>query len=108
VQSENIPERALTYCARHLRDELKHFPNLQTVVTLGKDAYRQFQSDILERSGDEITPFAEILKPEGWAEEDVRSPHLKTGILHAIYCHHPTMGYTYSQSLASALPRLSP
>ena len=74
VQSENIPEKALTYCARHLRDELKHFPNLQTVVILGKDAYRQFQRDILERPGDEIKPFAEILKPEGWAEEDVRLP----------------------------------
>ena len=107
VQSENIPEKALTYCARHLREELIQFPNLQTVVILGKDAYRQFQRDILERPGNEIKPFAEILKSEGWAEEDVRPPHLKTGTLHAIYCHHPTMGYVYSPSLATALSRPS-
>jgi pantoate--beta-alanine ligase len=107
VQSENIPDRALTHCARHLRDELKHFPNLQTVVILGKDAYGQFQRDILERSGDEIKPFAEILKPEGWAEEDVRPPHLKARTLHAIYCHHPTLGYSFSPSLVLALPPLS-
>ena len=49
VQSEHVPEKALTYCARHLREELKQFPNLQTVVILGEDAYRQFQRDILER-----------------------------------------------------------
>ncbi len=107
VQSENIPEKALTYCARHLREELIQFPNLQTVVILGKDAYRQFQRDILERPGNEIKPFAEMLKSEGWAEEDVRPPHLKTGTLHAIYCHHPTMGYVYSPSLATALSRPS-
>jgi len=108
VQAENIPEKALTYCARHLREELKQFPNLQTVVILGKDAYRQFQRDILQRNGGEIKPFAEILKPDGWAEEDVRSPHFKTGTLRAIYCHHPTMGYIYSPSLASALRRHAP
>ena len=74
VQSEHVPEKALTYCARHLREELKQFPNLQTVVILGEDAYLQFQRDILERHGDEIKPFEEILKPRGWAEEDVRVP----------------------------------
>ena len=34
-------------------------------------------------SGDEIKPFEEILKPEGWAEENVPFPLLKTGTLHA-------------------------
>ena len=29
VLSDHIPEKALTYCARHLREELKHFPNLR-------------------------------------------------------------------------------
>ena len=42
------------HCARHLRDELKQFPNLQAVVILGEDAYRQFQRDVLERRADEI------------------------------------------------------
>ena len=59
VQSESVPERALTHCARHLREELKQFPNLQTVVILGRDAYHQFQKDILERRAGEIKPFDE-------------------------------------------------
>jgi pantoate--beta-alanine ligase len=106
VQSEHIPEKALAYCARHLCEELKLFPNLQTVVTLGKDAYRQFQTDILERPPDEIKPFEQVVKSEGWAEEDVRFPHLKTGTLHAIYCHHPVRGYLRSPSLPpDLLPR---
>jgi len=104
VQSEHIPEKALTYCARHLRDELKQFPNLQAVVVLGEDAYLQFQKDVLERRRDQIKPFAEILKPEGWAEEDVSIPLLPTGTIHAIYSYHPTMGYKHSPSIASALP----
>jgi hypothetical protein len=107
VQSAHVPEKAAAYCARHLRDELKQFPNLQTVVTLGEDAYRQFQKDILERPAEEIPSFAEILKPHGWAEEDVRFPLLKTGTLHVIYCYHPTTGYKHSPSIASALPPLS-
>ena len=65
VQSDHVPERALTYCARHLRDELKQFPNLQTVVVLGEDAYQQFQRDMLEREGDEIKPFEDVLKAKG-------------------------------------------
>ena len=69
-----VPERALAHCARHLREELKQFPNLQTVVILGEDAYQQFQRDILERHGDEIKPFEEILKPQGWARRTFPSP----------------------------------
>ncbi|HMD84540.1 MAG TPA: pantoate--beta-alanine ligase [Terriglobia bacterium] len=107
IQHDRVPEKALTYCARHLRDELKQFPNLQTVVTLGEDAYQQFQRDLLERKGDEIKPFEEILTAEGWAEEDVSFPLLKTGTLHVIYCYHPTMGYKHSQPLAPALPPVS-
>jgi hypothetical protein len=107
VQSEHVPEKALTYCARHLRDELKQFPNLQAAVILGEDAYLQFQKDVLERPGDEIKPFEEILKPEGWAQEDVAFPLLKSGTLHVIYGYHPTIGYKHSPSLAPALPPLS-
>ncbi len=102
VQAEQIPEKALTYCAGYLREELKLFPHLHTVVTLGKDAYRQFQTDILERSADAIKPFEERVKPEGWAEEDVKIPHLKAGIIHAVYCHHPVRGYMRSPSVAPA------
>jgi uracil-DNA glycosylase len=108
VQSDRIPEKALTYCARHLRDELKQFPNLRAVVTLGEDAYQQFQRNVLERRGNEIKPFEEVLKPRGWAEEDVQVPFLKAPTLHAIYCYHPSMGYTHSPSVAAALAPLFP
>ncbi len=108
VQHDRAPERALAHCARHLREELKQFPNLQTVVILGEDAYQQFQRDILERPGDEIKPFEEILKPQGWSQEDVPFPLLPTGTLHLIYCYHPLTGYTHSPSIAAALPPLSP
>jgi len=108
VQSEHVPEKALAYCARHLRDELKQFPNLQAVVVFGEDAYLQFQRDVLERKGDEIKPYAEILQPRGWAEEDVRYPLSGSGTLHAIYAYHPTMGYKHSPSVGAAIPPLSP
>ena len=49
VQSAHVPEKALAFCARHLREELKQFPNLNTVVILGNDAYQQFQKEVLER-----------------------------------------------------------
>jgi len=107
ILHDRVPEKALTYCARHLREELKQFPNLQTVVILGEDAYQQFQRDLLERKGDEIKPFEEILTAEGWAEEDIPIPFLKTGTLHVIYSYHPTAGYKHSQSLAPLLPPVS-
>ncbi len=103
VQSEHITDKALAHCARHLREELKLFPRLETVVTLGKDAYWQFQRNILERPASAIRPFEDFLKSEGWAQEDVQIPHVNTGTLHAIYCHHPTMGYHASPSLALTL-----
>ncbi|MFZ0959597.1 MAG: pantoate--beta-alanine ligase [Terriglobia bacterium] len=108
VQSDRIPERALLHCARHLRDELKQFPNLQAVVILGEDAYQQFQRNVLERRTNEIRPFEELLKPQGWAEENTQVPFLKAGTLHAIYCYHPTTGYKRSRLPAEALPPLSP
>ena len=107
VQLEKVPERALAYCARHLRDELKQFPNLHSVVILGKDAYHQFQSDVLERRGTEVKPFQELLKAQGWAQEVVPFSHLKSGSLQVIYCHHPSEGYVNSPSIASALPPLT-
>jgi pantoate--beta-alanine ligase len=107
VQSEHVPEKALAYCARHLRDELSQFPNLEAVVVLGEDAYLQFQRNVLNRGGDEITPFGEFMKQDGWAEENVRIPHLNAETLHVIYSYHPVMGYKRSPSLASALPQLA-
>ncbi|MGD0228578.1 MAG: uracil-DNA glycosylase family protein, partial [Terriglobia bacterium] len=108
IQHDRIPERALTYCARHLREELKQFPNLHTVVTLGEDAYQQLQRDVLERKGDEIKPFEDVLGAERWAEEQVPSPLGRTGTLRVIYCYHPVMGYFHSPSLAPLLSPLSP
>ncbi len=108
VQSAHLPERALAYCARHLREELKQFPQLQAVVTLGEDAYRQFQKDVLERPPTTIRPFEDLLKAQGWASEDVRVPFLKTPALRAIYCYHPTTGYKRSPSIAAELPPLAP
>ena len=71
---DHVPEKALTYCARHLREELKQFPNLHTVVILGEDAYQQFQRDILERKGDEIKPFEDLLKRKGGPRNTFPSP----------------------------------
>jgi pantoate--beta-alanine ligase len=107
VQSAHVPEKALTFCARHLREELKQFPNLHTVVVLGKDAYQQFQREVLERQGVEIKPYEGMLNAEGWAEEQVPFPSLITGTLHVIYGYHPTRNQKQSPSLASALPPLS-
>lgn len=107
IQHDRIAERALSYCARHLREELKQFPNLQAVVTLGEDAYQQFQRDVLERKGSEIISFEDALRPEGWAEEYVHVPLLRSETLHAIYCYHPALGYRHSPTLAPALASLS-
>lgn len=103
VLSDRAPERALTYCARHLREELKQFPNLQAVVILGEDAYLQFQRDVLGRAPEGIKPFDELLRAVGWAEEDVHFPLVKAGPIHVIYCYHPTWGYKRSPSLAPLL-----
>jgi hypothetical protein len=75
-------------------------------VILGKDAYRQFQRDILGRSSEQIKPFAEILKPAGWAEEDVLFPRLNARTIHLIYTYHPTVEYKSCTSLAAALPSI--
>ena len=107
IQHDRVPDRALTYCARHLRDELKQFPNLHTVVALGEVAYHQFQKDVLEREGDEITPLVDVLKEKGWAEERVPFPLGGSGTLRVIYCYHPVLGYFHSPSIAPLLSPLS-
>jgi pantoate--beta-alanine ligase len=103
VQSPQIPEKALTFCARHLREELKQFPNLHTVVILGKDAYHQFQKEVLGRPSTEIKPYETVLNGNGWAEERVAIPKVLAGTLHLIYAYHPTRNQKQSPSLATAL-----
>jgi hypothetical protein len=103
VQSEHISEKALAHCAGHLREELQLFPKLQTVVTLGRDSYWQFQREILGRPANEIKPFEKMLKAEGWGEEDVRLPHVNNEPIRAIYSHHPTMDYRSNPSLSSVI-----
>jgi pantoate--beta-alanine ligase len=102
VQHDRVPKKALTYCARHLREELKQFPNLQTVVVLGDDACQQFQREILERKADEVRPLEDILRGEGWVQERVPIPALAGGMLQVIYSYHPMIGYLRSPSLAAA------
>jgi len=103
VHSDHAPDKALSYCARHLRDELKQFPNLRAVVLLGEDAYQQFQREVLERKGEEIKPFEEMLNGEGWGQEDVPLAGAAAGRVRAVYAYHPTMGYKHSQQIGEAL-----
>jgi hypothetical protein len=98
-----VPERALAYCVKHLREELKLFPNLDTLVVLGEDAYLQFQKLILNRSTEEIPPFNNLLTEKGWEQEKARIPSLADPVLRIFYGYHPTHGYKRSPSLASYL-----
>ncbi len=99
----HAPEKALANCARHLRDELKLFPSLETLIILGEDAYLQFQRRILGRDGAAIPALEELLKQQGWAKESVRLPHLDGRAVTAFYCYHPTYGYKRSPSIAKQL-----
>ncbi len=98
-----VPEKALEHCAKHLREELKLFPNLEAIVVLGEDAYLQFQRVILGRSFGEIRPHHDLLKEQGWAREEVRIPALGQREMRVFYCHHPTFGYKHSPSIARML-----
>jgi uracil-DNA glycosylase len=98
-----VDERTLDYCAKHLREELKLFPNLQSIVILGEYAYLQFQKHILSREPANIKPFKELLKSEGWAQETVQLPwHGQRGV-RIFYCFHPTFESKKSPSLAPYL-----
>lgn len=99
----HVPEKALANCAKHLSAELKLFPNLQTIVVLGEDAYRQFQEFILGRTPAGIRPLGELLKEQGWAREDVSIPALGEHRIQVFYCFHPTFTYTRSPSIAAML-----
>ncbi len=99
----HVPERALEHCVRHLREELKLFPKLESVVVLGSDAYLQFQRLILGRGDHDFKPFNERLGAQGWAMEEVRIPSLGDRPIRVFYCHHPTYEYKRSPSIASKL-----
>jgi len=98
-----VEERTLEYCAKHLRQELKLFPNLQSIVILGEYAYLQFQKHILGREGAMIKPFGELLKSQGWAPETVRLPSHGERVVRIFYCYHPTFDNKKSPSLAPYL-----
>ncbi|MGH9448605.1 MAG: uracil-DNA glycosylase family protein, partial [Terriglobia bacterium] len=98
-----VPERALANCARHLREELKLFPALETVVLLGEDAYLQFHRFILGRPQSEITPWTELLAERGWASEELSVAGLTRDTIRIFYCYHPTAGYRISPSLVNLL-----
>ncbi len=98
-----VPDKALEYCARHLREELKLFPNLDSFVVLGSDAYLQFQRFILGRPERDFKPFDEILNDHGWAAEEVSLATLTDRKLRAFYCYHPTYGYKRSPSIGHLL-----
>jgi pantoate--beta-alanine ligase len=99
----HVPEKALAHCARHLREELKLFPNLDTLIVLGEDACLQAQRHLLGRDDREIRPFNDLVKKEGWGEEEVRIAVLSDRPFRVFYCYHPTYGYTRSPSLAPLL-----
>jgi len=98
-----VDERTLEYCAKHLREELKLFPNVQTIVILGEYAYLQFQRHILDRERASIKPFTELLKTEGWAQESVRLPCYGERDVCLVYCYHPTFENKKSPPLAAYL-----
>ncbi len=99
----HVPEKALAYCVQHLCAELKLFPNIETLIILGDDAYVQFQTLLLGRGGGKFKPLHELLREEGWAREDVRVPPLGDREMRVFYCYHPTMDYRRSPSIGGML-----
>jgi pantoate--beta-alanine ligase len=101
--SSRVPEKAMENCSRHLRGELNLFPNLDSFVVLGEDAYWQFQRLILARTDREFKPLGAVLGEQGWAKEEVRIPLAGERVMRAFYCYHPTYGYKHSPSIAQML-----
>jgi pantoate--beta-alanine ligase len=101
--SPHAPEKALSYCAKHLREELRLFPNLETIVVMGEDAALQFQRLLLARTATEIRPFGDLLRERGWSQEKVHITALSDRPLQILYTYHPTYGYQRSPSLAARL-----
>lgn len=98
-----VPEKALANCSRHLREELRIFPRLRTLVVLGEAATLQFQQFILGRDSKEIMPLKVLLRDRGWATEEVNLAPEGDHPLQVIYCYHPMGGYRASPSIAKLL-----
>jgi len=98
-----IPEKAMRNCSRHLRNEISLFPNLERLVVLGEDAYMGVQRFLLERDPGEIQSFSSFIGSQGWVEEQAEIPSLDNRSVKIYYCHHPSLGYDRSPSLAAAL-----
>ena len=101
--SPHVPQNALALCAHHLAAELKLFPNLESIVVLGDDAYLQFQQYLLERNPGQIKPYEDLMKSEGWAREEARVSLLGERSLSIFYCYHPVHSYKRSPSIAQWL-----
>jgi len=105
TSAPRVPDKAMRNCSRHLRNELSLFPNLETLVVLGEDAYQGVQRFMLERAADEVQSFSNFMGTEGWVEEQADMPSLDNRSVRIFYCHHPSLGYQRSPSLASALAK---
>lgn len=98
-----VPDRAMHNCSRHLRNELSLFPNLNTLVVLGEDAYTGIQRFLLERDPGDTQSFSNFMGSEGWVEERAEIACLDNRSFKIFYCHHPSLGYSRSPSIASGL-----
>ena len=96
----HVADQALAHCAKHLRAELNLFPNLHSLVVLGDDAYFQFQRFILERPVEQVQPFGDLVRKEGWAKEETLVPMFGDRRMRIFYGYHPTFGYKRSPSIA--------
>lgn len=105
TSAPRVPDRAMHNCSRHLRNELSLFPNLEALVVLGEDAYLGVQKFLLERDTEDVQAFSNFMGTNGWVEERAELPCLDNRSLRIFYCHHPSLGYQHSPSLASALVR---
>ncbi len=98
-----VPGKAMESCSNFLLRELRLFPNLDTLVVLGQDAYFAVQRHLMGRSPDRILPFESLLEKKGWASERVEIPAIGSRGLQIFYCFHPTTGYVRSPSLRTVL-----
>ena len=105
TSAPRVPDKAMRNCSRHLRNELSLFPNLETLVVLGEDGYLGVRRFLLERAPDEVPSFSTFMGTAGWVEEQAEIPSLDNRTVRIFYCHHPSLGYQHSPSLASALAR---
>lgn len=105
TSAPRVPDKAMRNCSRHLRNELSLFPNLETLVVLGEDGYMGVQRFLLERTADEVQSFPNFMGTMGWVEEQAEIPSLDNRPVRIFYCHHPSLGYHRSPSLASSLAK---